>query len=899
MLKKQLFKTCLILFVVIFYSSHLLGQNTYCQYDHWITNGEVMSFAEDANFVYAGGNFTYTGPPTGSAAKISTTNPTPDLSFCRPNGTVYSIISDGVGGWFIGGDFTRITTSFSTSVIRNNIAHVFSNGQLDLVWNPNASNPVWAMVLSGTDLFVGGDFGSIGAQSRNRIAKLTTTGTGTADATWNPNADNYIRALALNGTELFVGGAFTNIGGISRSRIAKLNTIGTGTANVTWNPISNGPVWSLLLVGTELYVGGSFSNIGAQNRNNIAKLSTTGSGNANATWNPNATGGIVHSMLVINTELYVGGLYNNIGGQPRSCLAKITTTGTGSADINWDPNPNYSVKCLAYSGTDLYVGGQFTNIGAQNRNFIARVSINGVGAVDATYNSGACNAVNSIAISNSDVYLGGSFISVGGATKKYITRFDKTNGAADQTWNPNANNVVQTLAIAGAEVFVGGVFTNIGGQNRNSIAKLATTGIGNADALWNPNCNGNVTCLTVSGNDLYVGGAFSTIGSLTKFNIARLSTLGLGAADATWDPSTDNLVRVMLLSGTDLFLGGDFTQIGTQTKLYLAKLSTVGTGTADATWNPNPNLPVWALTFLGSDLFVGGGFSTIGGQNRMRIAKLSMSGTGSADVFWNPSADQFWVKALALSGSDLYAGGDFLTIGGQTRNKIAKLSLTGSGLADPIWNPNSNNEVTSLLFSSTSKLYFGGLFSDVGSLYSRTGLCVINECSFPAPPINSTPVSNQTICANSSTTLNAVGSGTINWFTTPSSTNIVGTGTSIVTPTLGTGTYTYFAEASTCGPSINRTPVTFTVISCTSVGVEEIVNEIRPKVYPNPSNGAYRIDLKENSCITVYNNLGQMIYQEKFNAGSIQININQFPNGLYLLKCKTGNYDEAFRIIKE
>ena len=48
------------------------------------------------------------------------------------------------------------------------------------------------------------------------------------------------------------------------------------------------------------------------------------------------------------------------------------------------------------------------------------------------------------------------------------------------------------------------------------------------------------------------------------------------------------------------------------------------------------------------------------------------------------------MSALAVSGSEIFVGGDFSSIGGQSRSRIAKLSGTGTGAADPIWNPGAN-----------------------------------------------------------------------------------------------------------------------------------------------------------------------------------------------------------------
>ena len=66
---------------------------------------------------------------------------------------------------------------------------------------------------------MGGLFTAIGGQTRNEIACLDT-GTALANA-WDPNADGAVNVLAINGTNLYVGGNFTTIGGAARPYFAQ------------------------------------------------------------------------------------------------------------------------------------------------------------------------------------------------------------------------------------------------------------------------------------------------------------------------------------------------------------------------------------------------------------------------------------------------------------------------------------------------------------------------------------------------------------------------------------------------------------------------------------------------------------------------------------------------------
>jgi hypothetical protein len=127
------------------------------------------------------------------------------------------------------------------------------------------------MALNGTNLYAGGAFTTIGGQSRNYIARVSTTG-GAVDPTWNPSADYDVLALAVNGLCVYAGGSFTNIGGLHRDCLAKLSSTGTGAADATWDADPDNWVVGMAMGSTGLYVAGKFTQIGGQPRAGIASL---------------------------------------------------------------------------------------------------------------------------------------------------------------------------------------------------------------------------------------------------------------------------------------------------------------------------------------------------------------------------------------------------------------------------------------------------------------------------------------------------------------------------------------------------------------------------------------------------------------------------------------------------
>ena len=139
--------------------------------------------------------------------------------------------------------------------------------------HPRANSTVRALAVSGSTVYAGGQFSSIGGRARNLIAALRVM-TGRATA-WNPNATGFagysgVYALAVTGSTVYAGGNFSSIGGVVRNNIAALDArTGETTA---WNPSAGWDVVALAVSRSTIYAGGNFSSIGGVVRDNIAAL---------------------------------------------------------------------------------------------------------------------------------------------------------------------------------------------------------------------------------------------------------------------------------------------------------------------------------------------------------------------------------------------------------------------------------------------------------------------------------------------------------------------------------------------------------------------------------------------------------------------------------------------------
>jgi putative cell wall-binding protein len=658
------------------------------------------------------------------------------------DGVVNAITSDGTKT-YVGGDFTYVGeyTGATAVVDTTTGALATDNPRLNL----SSGQSTQAIEADGNGgWYVAGEFTNVdGTTVNNNLVHFNSDGsldTNFVSPTFNVNM---VEALLLDGTTLYVGGGFSTINGQTRGKIAAVNA--TTGALLSWAPqpvAGNGTVLAIAKQGSKVYIGGTFSSIdppnaGVTTRSRIAAVDAT-TGDLDLSWNPNMNN-TVNDIEVKSdhSTVFAAGEFTTVGGAARVRLVSLdpaNDSNTGAAQGPWDPDANGSVRSITFNNDQslLYVGGAFTCVqettsGGACTDGTARTDLYAVGtdtSVAAPVTSWAPTtdaSVYGVAMKGSDIAIVGDFTSVNSTTRYRIAALD-TAGTLT-SWDPKANALVGDIDIAGSRAFVSGTTTlsSVGGSLRNRVAAFSNTTL-DVDATFNPNNGataGEVFTLLLNGSELFVGGSF-TGGSQNRLMKLNATT---GALIANWVPNPNTgQINDMVLDGTTLYVAGSFTAMnpavpgGNQTRNRLAALdTTVNTTTTNPvlSWNPNSGGIVDALEQDASNIYAGGQFTTIGGGAQVALAKISKA-TGANQSFTSPWTLTGETVQLEISGdgSQLYGYGGNANC--STGRDLVRLSTT-DGTVDTTWFSGFGNvpsAVQALTLDETNgKVYLGGTFT--------------------------------------------------------------------------------------------------------------------------------------------------------------------------------------------
>ncbi len=197
------------------------------------------------------------------------------------------------------------------------------------------------------------------------------------------------------------------------------------------------------------------------------------------------------------------------------------------------------------------------------------------------------------------------------------------------------------------------------------------------------------------------------------------------ASDAltSFNPDMNGVVNAIANGNGVTYLGGSFTSVNSNLG-SMARLD-INTGLADTNFPQVTNGLVDHILPDGSGgWYISGEFTTVAGVTRNRIAHILANET--LDPNFNPNADNR-VYNLKLVGTTLYCAGMFANIGGQARSKLAALDTT-TGLATA-WNPGAiNGTIVWGLDINANSVYIGGDFTSAGG-QTRNYIAAIDSTS--------------------------------------------------------------------------------------------------------------------------------------------------------------------------
>jgi hypothetical protein len=331
------------------------------------------------------------------------------------SGTVNAVTPDGSGGYYAAGSFTVPSSTIVNAV------HIKSDGTIDTSWAPNPSGAIYALAVSGSDVYLGGNFT---LSTLHNAARVDAT-SGALDTGWTPQPDGTVRAIAVLGQRVYLGGSFTQVS-TSGSPVNRSNAAAVDLSDgydAGWDPSPDNTVYALATSGSTVYLGGSFLNVNSDSvpvaRDRAAAVDySTGLA---TDWNPSPDGPI-YALATSGLTVYLGGSFNTISGGVITSSPRIdspvqrpnaaaVSAATGN-DTGWNPAPNGQVNALAVSRGTVYLGGLFSKVKASASTTADRADAAGVDAVtgyDTGWDAGVSDTVNSLATWYPDVYIGGAF----------------------------------------------------------------------------------------------------------------------------------------------------------------------------------------------------------------------------------------------------------------------------------------------------------------------------------------------------------------------------------------------------------------------------------------------------------------------------------------------------------
>ena len=333
------------------------------------------------------------------------------------------------------------------------------------------------------------------------------------------------------------------------------------------------------------------------------------------------------------------------------------------------------------------------------------------------------------------------------ALRNRIARLN-SDGSLDPSFNigmgANSGIFAMILQLDG-KILIGGNFTEFNGIMRNRIARLHTDGSVDTTFAGGTGFNGAVLSLALQPDGkLLAGGDFDLVRGNMLNNIARLNSDS--SVDLSFDPGegTNGVIRaVALQSNGKVVIGGDFTTVNTETRGRFARLDANGTLNSGFGVNNRANGAIHALLIQPDGKVVLGGeftqFLPIS-TTRNRIARLDISGSIDATFSTGSGANAIVTELALQTGGKILIGGGFTLLRGGNRKRFARMNSDSSVDLSFQVSKSPDDLVASILQQSDGKILIGGFFANLGNVNNPHLARFLNNGVLDAGPTDGSEV---------------------------------------------------------------------------------------------------------------------------------------------------------------
>jgi uncharacterized delta-60 repeat protein len=653
-------------------------------------NGEVNTIAllPDGKILIGGSFSAYNGILRSRIARLLP-NGSLDTSFepaSGTNGTIEALAVQADGRIVITGSFNQYTGS-----VRNKVARLHANGQLDVSFDPGDGiqqgfiNDV--AVDPGGRVLLAGNFTSYDGEPANSLARINTDGSLDTSFDIGVGADAVIFSLVLSpdGT-ITIGGAFTTFNGVERNRMARL--LESGEVDLSFDPGvgANDAIMSMKLrEDGAVLVAGTFSMFNASERPGIAVVNANGTLNGAYENDEAQSVNITSTALLPDGKALIAGWFMVEVTNSYRRLARINSDGTLDITFNPGTGANLGVECIALQpdGKSI-IGGFFTMFNGTPRTRVARLNVDGTLDQGFDPGAGAPARVRTIVVQpDGYVLVGGDFDRFNGVQAGCIVRL-APDGTLDPTFNTGSGalhagfgSLINAIAIqTDGKIVLGGSFTFFNGVVASNLVRLHPDGTIDESFNIGSGPSGAVSSIAIQPDGkLLLGGDFIAFDGTSHRCVTRLEANG--QLDTTFNPGTgasDSVHEVIVQPDGGIVVVGEFTLFNSQARGRIARL--LPNGALDDGFTPGIGAQLDIRTAVlqpDGKVVIAGDLQAYQGTLRRYIARVDTN--GFLDTSFDPGQGaNSPISALALQPDGwILAVGSFTAYDGTGRNRVARI----------------------------------------------------------------------------------------------------------------------------------------------------------------------------------------------------------------------------------